>query len=722
MNGRDLPQRRYMPGLDGLRALAVIAVILYHLNSSWLPGGFLGVAVFFTLSGYLITDILANEWIQKRSFDMKRFWLRRARRLLPAMLAVIAVILAASVAMDPSRFSALRGDVPAALLYASNWWFIAHQVSYFESFGPPSPLGHLWSLAVEEQFYLIWPLLLLLGFKSFSKMDKMKRRKQQALTRELSGQTDPLDRLGYRFGERATAAAPLDNRKLLAGCIMGLALISALLMAVIYVPGSDPSRVYYGTDTRGFALLTGAALAIVLPSSRFSANTSKQAKLALDIIGIACLAGFGYFIRVVSEYDAFLYRGGLLLIALLTTLLVVVLAHPAAAIGKLLGAWPLRWIGTRSYGLYLWHFPVIVLTTPQVDTDGLHLARTVLQLAATFLIAGISYKFLEQPIRQHGFLAWIRHGYTNKQGPSRRWNVLSSFVAMLLFAGILSGCVNLYNAPTERPAAEEAAPSEGEQTVTMPQIHGSAPASDAQASLPASGNVTGSNTGADSPVGPAESHAAPPTPSPEPPKSAVPVGPPQGAAASGQPGAGTSQTPEPSGQTGNQPGSPEDEGAVTMEGDGEGITAIGDSVMLDVEPYLQKALPKAVINGKVGRQMAEAPKLIEDLQKKGKLGTTVIIELGTNGAFSKSKFQSLLKQLKDVKHILLVNTRVPRAWEEQVNKTLAGAASKDPRITLVDWYGTSEDQTGYFAKDGVHLKSDGAKAYTAMLIKALSQL
>lgn len=268
MKSSPLPsQRRYMPGLDGLRALAVIAVIVYHLNPDWLPGGLLGVGVFFTLSGYLITDILVSQWDTYHSFKMKDFWLRRARRLLPAMLTVVAVIVLCSLLFDPSRLMALRGDVPAALLYMSNWWFIFHQVSYFESFGPPSPLGHLWSLAVEEQFYILWPLMLALGLKYMPK------------------------------------------RIVLAGWVTCLALISALLMAVIYVPGTDPSRVYYGTDTRGFALLIGAALALVWPSGKLKGQASAKARLFLDSIGAVSLLLLCHWAWASNEYDPSMYRG-----------------------------------------------------------------------------------------------------------------------------------------------------------------------------------------------------------------------------------------------------------------------------------------------------------------------------------------------------------------------------------------------------------------------------
>lgn len=346
---KPLQEHRYMSGLDGLRAFAVMAVVLYHLNIDWAPGGLLGVGIFFVLSGYLITDILASQWERHQRFDLIDFWMRRARRLLPAVFAMVILVVLWCLVVDHSRLPALVGDVPAALLYVSNWWFIFHKVSYFESFGPASPLGHLWSLAVEEQFYLIWPLLLALGLKF------------------------------------------LPKRINLAGWILSLAAISALLMAVLYEPGSDPSRVYYGTDTRIFALLIGASLAIVWPSAKLKARVSNQARTVLDVVGVGTLFLLGWMIWHTNEYQPFLYRGGMVLIAIITALLIAVLAHPASRLAIVLGCKPLRWLGKRSYGLYLWHFPVITLSTSQVSTTEPSIIKSMIQVGVSLLFAELSW-------------------------------------------------------------------------------------------------------------------------------------------------------------------------------------------------------------------------------------------------------------------------------------------------------------------------------------------
>src|SRR5918992_2342578 len=212
----------YAPGLDGLRALAVIAVLLYHAELSWLPGGFLGVEVFFVISGYLITALLLTEWWQHGRVDLKRFWIRRARRLLPALYLLLAVTLAYAVLFLPGEVAGLRGDVIAALGYVTNWYLVLGNESYFEAIGRPSLLKHLWSLAVEEQFYLLWPPVLALGL--------------------------------------GVGATRWRERRVLLVALAGAA-ASALLMALLYRPEVDPSRIYFGTDTRATGLLIGAALA-----------------------------------------------------------------------------------------------------------------------------------------------------------------------------------------------------------------------------------------------------------------------------------------------------------------------------------------------------------------------------------------------------------------------------------------------------------------------------
>jgi peptidoglycan/LPS O-acetylase OafA/YrhL len=349
--------QRYMPGLDGLRAIAVIAVIAYHLDPDLIPGGLLGVGVFFTLSGYLITDLLLGQREATGSLKLGDFWMRRARRLLPALFLMLAVVVAWVTLLDRSQLPSLRGDVLAAVAYVSNWWNIVREASYFARFGPPPPLDHLWSLAVEEQFYLIWPWLLLLGL---------------------------------RF---------LPGRYTMALVTLAGAAVSAAAMAVIYQPGIDPTRVYEGTDTRAFGLLVGAALAMVWPSRKLSAERiTLRGRLILDGLGVAGLILIAFLILRTSEYSPFLYKGGIVLLTVATTMTVAALVHPASWLGVAVGWTPLRWIGVRSYGIYLWHYPIIVLTAPGMQQASLGLQT--IQVVATVAVAALSWQFFEEPIRR----------------------------------------------------------------------------------------------------------------------------------------------------------------------------------------------------------------------------------------------------------------------------------------------------------------------------------
>ena len=391
-----------MPGLDGLRAIAVLAVIAYHLEFGWAPGGLLGVGIFFTLSGYLITDILLAH-MARRDMRLIDFWLGRARRLLPALFLMLVIVVAWVTIFGPAQPSKFRDAVIAAALYASNWQLILQHVSYFARFGGPEPLGHLWSLAVEEQFYIFWPFLLVLGTR---------------FIREAPG-------------------VPAGVRPRLAVATLILAAASAIAMAALYHPSFDPSRVYDGTDTRAFELLAGAALAMVWPSRKLTAKIAASARNILDGAGAAGLVVIALMVWRTDQYSSFIYDGGLVLLSVATVLVVAALAHPASRLGPLLGWAPLRWIGVRSYGIYLWHFPIIILSSP----SGPHvsdLLRDALQVGATFGIAALSWHFVEEPVR-HGALGrlWRRlraQGWRPELVSQRGWVAAGALTAVLLVA------------------------------------------------------------------------------------------------------------------------------------------------------------------------------------------------------------------------------------------------------------------------------------------------
>lgn len=370
----------YKPALDGVRAVAVLSVMAYHFGASWLPGGFLGVDTFFVLSGYLITSLLLTEWARSGTIHFPGFWARRARRLLPALLIVlIAVSIWAYFEADKTQLGSIRLDSIWTLFYGANWRFIHSGQSYFAQFSEPSPLRHAWSLAIEEQFYLFWPLI--------------------AFTALRLGRGRP--------------------RVLAAVCVLGSA-ASIFLLGHFYV-NSDPSRSYFGTDARASQLLIGCALAIVLmkwsPTSRFS----RGAVQALGLTGAAlCACAFA----LAHDRDSWLYYGGLPAFAVCTALLVAAIVQPTKnPLRGLLSLRPVRWIGQVSYGLYLWHWPVVVaLSEPRTGISGWQLAA--LRLAVTFGAATLSYYLVELP---------IRHGHWLKSWRSR----IAAPIGFALVAGVI---------------------------------------------------------------------------------------------------------------------------------------------------------------------------------------------------------------------------------------------------------------------------------------------
>jgi peptidoglycan/LPS O-acetylase OafA/YrhL len=410
--------QRYVPGLDGLRALAVLAVVAYHEGAGWAPGGLLGVGIFFTLSGYLITDLLLGQHASAGRLRLVDFWRRRARRLLPALFVMLAVVAGWVALLQSSQLPALRGGTAAAATYVSNWWLIAQHSSYFAQFAPPSPLGHLWSLAVEEQFYLLWPWLLVLGL-------------------------------------RCTRGRPERTRRyLLAAATLILAAASIAAMAALYRPGYDPTRVYDGTDTRAFALLIGAALAFVCPSREMAQATSGRRRRLVDGVGLAGLIVIGLLIWRTTQYSPFLYRGGMVVLSVATAAVVWAAISPASRVGRVLGAQPLRWLGVRSYGIYLWHYPIIVLTTPANATPTL--ARVAAQVAASIVVAALSWRFIEEPIRHGAVGRWIAQLRTGgwHSGARRGWAALAGAVgAFALAAAALAGVVPAASAGLASQAA-----------------------------------------------------------------------------------------------------------------------------------------------------------------------------------------------------------------------------------------------------------------------------
>lgn len=356
-------KRRYITGLDGIRAIAVIMVLAYHLKLALFKSGFLGVTVFFVLSGYLITGILISEVEEEGTIDLKNFWLRRIRRLVPAVMSMAVVIIFVSAVVNRIIFTKGCKDFLASVLGFNNWWQIFNKVSYFEAAGVTSPFTHCWSLAIETQFYLIYPLVLLGIYKLVKSRGEGRARR------------------GLLF----------------AGVTLLLALISVILMIVLFDPQQDASRVYYGTDTRAFSLLFGALLAILWEYRMVPRRLSASVNMVLGSVSFAVLLVMTIAINGSSN---FWYRGGQFFGTILTVLMVYAVSGRKTWLSRFLSNPVLKWIGDRSYSIYLWHYPIILLISKGIKASWW---ITLIEIVLSVVLAELSYRFIETPIR-HGII------------------------------------------------------------------------------------------------------------------------------------------------------------------------------------------------------------------------------------------------------------------------------------------------------------------------------
>lgn len=612
----------HLVGLDGLRAVAVIAVVLYHADVVWLPGGFLGVDVFFVLSGFLITSLLLVEFDRTGRLDYKKFYVRRARRLLPALFAVLLVsaLLVAFLAYDVA--ASFRHDLPGALLYYSNWLNIFSNTSYFEFIGRPPMLKHLWSLAVEEQFYIFWPTIALLAYR-------------------------------WR-GARA---------------VLYVALVGAVVSTIAMFVGSirydmpvpnDPSRLYFGTDTHAMGVLVGAALAVVWRPGRTAPIMAPQARAVITGAGVLALGLLVVFFMQLGEFSTFLYRGGFLVVALVSAVVVAAASHRGVPFGRVLGMRPMRYIGERSYGIYLWHWPLFIVTRPGADMPLTGVPALVLRLALLLAVAEVSYRYLELPMRRGAFGRWwarLRAGQLAR--PTRNALILSGVVA-LLFTFVT---IRIATAPA--PAA------------------------------PAGGQVAA----ADQLPEEARLAAVPPI------RDAVDL-------------VGVGSRNELNWQARLQRGSAAARiraEALTEAAEaayGIEASAFGDSVLLGAAPALERQAFNLDLYAKVAQQAGATADVVRAQAAAGQLRPVVIVHTGNNGIISADQLTAILKATKGAQRVVVVNTKVPRSWSAPNNKVIAKVVPQFANARLVDWAALADGHPEFFVKDGVHLTWDGAQAYT----------
>lgn len=610
---------RYIPALDGLRALAVIAVVIYHMNATALQSGLLGVTIFFALSGYLITGLLIREWSTTKKINLPQFWLRRVRRLFPAIVFVLLGTIVLTGVFAPDMLTKLRNDIVAALLFFTNWWYIFQDVSYFEAMGAPSPVTHFWSLAIEEQFYLIWPPLLLLLFSK-----RVKKRHIQ---------------LGLLVAAIASAAA----------------------MAILYSPQADPSRVYYGTDTRAFSLLIGAFLAFEFPPARVNGHgrqgfTARDRKIALGV-GSAALAGILVMMVAVNGYSPFLYYGGIALLSLLTGALIITLADGRSPLARFFALRPLVWIGKLSYSIYLWHYPLLLLINPQNFTGETPWFAYVGQALVILAASAISYYVVETPLRK-GAIGKAIKGIREKQFTAGEYALHH---AVQLGAGCILAVAAVACLIAVPPTATQQN-TQLESAVVTPE--------------------------------------APPEDAPEAPEERTVE----------------EMLASTEGET------PADKARNTdflMIGDSVSV-ALSDSGGYG---YFGDAFPRATLDAAIGRQLYTAKDVYQQHVDGGWNGPAVIFEVGTNGPATADDVREMVESVPPDKYVYLVNVRSPDPLQDVNNALLQQAADEHENVRIIDWHAASAGHDEYFDGDGTHLTAgDGCQAYLALIAGALEEL
>lgn len=631
----------YVGALDGLRVLAILAVLVYHANPSWLPGGYFGVTVFFVVTGYLTTLSIEREIGRAGRLDYPRFVLKRVTRLLPSMLAVVGVTTLLCVFLAPNLLPKLKSDVVPALLFVENVFYIVRNVSYFANAGLPSPLTHFWYLGVVMQFYVIWPLVLL-------GMRKVVRSRRMACT------------------------------------VVGiLAVASAVLMAVLYDPTGDTARIYYGPDTRAAELLLGALAALwtgghglnlrALPA--VGPRLKGAPAWTCDALALACLAGLGVMCFSLNGYSEFAYRGGMLLAAVLTAVLVSCLCRPQSALAHVLGARPVAEAGKRAFAVYLWHYPLLVVLNPATRTTELPVWGWALEFMLILACAEASYRLFEKC-----------------QGPRElagRPMPLGLAVPQVAFGalGILCVLVLLF---VPISAEQTGVPTEMQQMSAEEQQYLADQQAAAEATQP------GDN---------GEGDGAQAEPQQDDTKFDV----------SGTYFAGTAFAAAIDQINATSFTVDASTGATNAS-----VVLIGDSVPAGAITQFYKYFPNGYIDAQVGRQLYAGVDVYRQCQANGHDGDVVVWAIGDNGVARESQVKELIDAVDPSKHVYLCTVRVPLALQDMNNQLFKDVAAQYDNVDVIDWYAESAGHDEYFWSDGTHLRPEGAEAYVLMLRKAIT--
>lgn len=627
------PSAARIGALDAIRGLALVAVLAYHVAPSSVPGGFLGVESFFVLSGYLLTAVLLDEQRRTGAINVLAYAERRFRRLAPALLVLLVALVVLVPVLAPDDAHRVRGDVVSSLMGVTNWHLIADQASYFQRFGRPSFVRHLWSVAVEIQFYVLCPFL----------VAWLARRRR-----------------GLAIGALAAGIG-----------------LSAGAMAVLF-DGSDPYRAYYGTDTRIGALLAGSLLAVVMARARPRNGVRSRSIRFGPTVGPLALVALVALFFLAHDRGRLSYPGAFLATQALTAALIVA-GLRRGPLTALLDRRGLRWLGLRSYGIYLWHWPAVVLTRFGASAEWPTPVTATVTVAAAVALGAASYRLVELPILRRRPVALPR---------PRATITLAAAIGAVGAAQFLALLAHL---PDEDPLektlqAGEVVLATQPPTTVPPTTTTAPPATAAPTTM-----VTTSPPAV--PVPPALA-PAPPPPAPNP----LPPAPPP--------------SPAPS------PPAPQGCPAPVR------ITAIGDSVMVSAAGALHARLgPSGYIDAKNNRQFADSVAIARTMREERRLSSVMVVHLGNNGPVKGGDIDALMRELAEVPTTLLVNVRVNGPWQDSVNATLADAARRHPAVRLVDWYGASEGHGDWFQSDGTHFKTTsgpGANAYADLISSSIS--
>lgn len=627
---------RRVAGLDGLRVIAILGIVLYHANPSWLPGGFFGVTVFFVITGYLFTLTIQREVARTGTTERGRLILKRAARLWPTMLAVVGVTIVLSAIRAPYLLPKVQSDAIPALLFFENVYYVVRQVSYFAAAGAPSPLTHFWYLGVVMQFYVVWSLALPL-----------------------------LSRL-------------VPTRRRACSVVCALIAASSVAMWALFDPSADTARIYYGPDTRAAELLVGALLAIATGGRGIRLERLVPALrgrgvpgVAYDAIAVASLLGIVAMMFAFNGYSPVVYRGGILVAAALTALLVGCISRPGhTLVGRVLGVPALAGAGKRGYALYLWHYPLLVILNPASSTTPLPWWGWALEFALIALLSELSYRFLEKPPARPtspapafvgGRSAGAHHGAPHSRltrgflaQPLPRLVMEGAGVAAVLVLALVPLDAETANTPQAMAAGQESPLTEQAASLDSYDDSGTYFAGTAFDGAFSSINNVSYDVDAETGVTDAK------------------------------------------------------------------VVLVGDSVPAGAINQFQAIFPNGHIDAVVGRQIYDGPDAYAQGVAAGRDGDIVVWSLGDNGVATRDQVKALIEAVDPGKRVFLVTARVPLALQDINNALFKEVAAEYGNCEVIDWYATSAGHDEYFWDDGTHLRPAGADAYVLMLRKAIT--